>query len=191
MTEPELINKYIEAEACRKAWFEEKGWDFTPNVDPNRLPLMSYDSVADIHSQTVQPEDKHDAFVTFMGTSDGQLRLAEYDKMICAALVDAFGKRTTNSTMKLFGDISIKVSDSEQILDDVITYVGKLATVNHDLGGDLEPDELLQVIEVLNTGLSKAAPALGLVMRTATEGKGLTVDQYCEFLVQWRWRPSE
>ena len=50
--------------------------------------------------------------------------------------------------------------------------------------GDLEPDELLQVIEVLNTGLSKATPALGLVMRTATEGKGLTVDQYCEFLVE-------
>jgi chorismate mutase-like protein len=40
------------------------------------------------------------------------------------------------------------------------------------------------VIEVLNTGLSKATPALGLVMRTATEGKGLTVDQYCEFLVE-------
>jgi hypothetical protein len=42
---------------------------------------------------------------------------------------------------------------------------------------------LQQVIEVLNTGLSKEAPALGLVMRTATEGKGLTVDQYCEILV--------
>ncbi len=58
----------------------------------------------------------------------------------------------------------------------MITYVGKLATVNHDLG-DLESDELQQVIEVLNTGLSKEAPALGLDMRTATEGKGLTVDQ--------------
>ena len=183
VTEPELINKYIEAEACRKAWFEEKGWDFTPNVDPKRLPLMSYDTVADVYGQTEQPEDKHDAFVTFMGTSDGQLRLAEYDKMICQALLDAFGRRTTNSTMKLFGDIRIKVNGPGQILDDVITYVGKLATVNHELGGDLESDELLQVIEVLNTGLSKEASALGLVMRTATEGKGLTLDQYCEFLV--------
>ena len=182
VTEPELTNKYIEAEACRKAWFEEKGWDFTPNVDPTRLPLMSYDTVADIHGQTVQPEDKHDAFVTFMGTSDGPLRLAEYDKMICAALLVAFGKRTINSTMKLFGDISIQVNGSERLLDDVITYVGKLATVNHDLG-DLEPDELQQVIEVLNTGLSKAAPALGLDMRTDTEGKGYSVDQYCEILV--------
>ena len=48
---------------------------------------MSYDTVADIHGQTVQPEDKHDAFVAFVSTSDGQLRLAEYDKMICAALL--------------------------------------------------------------------------------------------------------
>ena len=186
VTEPELIDKYIEAEARRKEWFESQGWDYTPNVDPTRLPLMSYDSVADIcnniHGQTVQPEDKHDAFVTFMGSLDGPLRLAEYDKMICAALLVAFGKRTINSTMKLFGDISIQVNGSERLLDDVITYVGKLATVNHDLG-DLEPDELQQVIEVLNTGLSKAAPALGLDMRTDTEGKGYSVDQYCEILV--------
>jgi hypothetical protein len=52
--------------------------------------------------------------------------------------------------MKMFGDISIQVSGSERILDDVISYVGKVATVNHDLG-DLESDELQQVIEVLNT----------------------------------------
>ena len=183
VTEPELIDKYIEAEARRKEWFESQEWDFTPNVDPTRLPLMSYDTVADIHGQTVQPEEKHDAFVAFVSTSDGQLRLAEYDKMICAALLVAFGKRTTNSTMKLFGDISIQVNGSEHILDDVITYVGKLATVNHDLG-DLEPDELKQVIEVLNTGLSKVAPALGLDMKTDTEGKGYSVDQYCEIMVE-------
>jgi hypothetical protein len=148
--------------------------------------------VADIWGQTSQPEDKHDAFVTFMGTSDGQLRLAEYDKMICAALLDAFGKRTTNSTMKLLGDIRIQVSDSERLLDDVITYVGKLATVNHDLGADLEPDQLQQVIEVLNlnTGLSKEAAALGLDMRTATEGKGYSVDQYCEILVDKATEPA-
>ena len=83
----------------------------------------------------------------------------------------------------MFGDINIQVNGSDHILDDVITYVGRLATVNHDLGAELGPDELQQVIEVLNTGLSKEAPALGLVMRTATEGKGLTVDQYCEILV--------
>jgi hypothetical protein len=183
VTDPELIDKYIEAEARRKEWFESQEWDFTPNVDPTRLPLMSYDTVADIHGQTVQPEEKHDAFVAFVSTSDGQLRLAEYDKMICAALLAAFGKRTTNSTMKLFGDISIQVNGSEHILDDVITYVGKLATVNHDLG-DLEPDELQQVIEVLNTGLSKVTPALGLDMRTDTEGKGYSVDQYCEIMVE-------
>ena len=105
VTDQELINKYIEAEARRKEWFESQEWDFTPNVDPTRLPLMSYDTVADIHGQTVQPEEKHDAFVAFVSTSDGQLRVAEYDKMICAALLAAFGKRTTNSTMKLFGDI--------------------------------------------------------------------------------------
>jgi hypothetical protein len=102
--------------------------------------------------------------------------------MICAALLDAFGKRTTNSTLKLFGAVSIKNNGLEHMFDDVITYVGRLATVNHDLG-DLEPDELQQVIEVLNTGISKVAPALGLDMRTDTEGKGYSVDQYCEILV--------
>jgi hypothetical protein len=154
---------------------------------------MSYDTVADIWGQTSQPEDKHDAFVAFMSSnsSDGPLRVAEYDKMICEALLAAFGKRTTNSTMKLFGDIRIQVSDPEHLLDDVITYVGRLATVNHDLGAELGPDELQQVIEVLNTGLSKEAPALGLVMRTATEGKGLTVVWISIARSWWTWRPSE
>ncbi len=49
VTDPELIGKYVEAEERRKEWFESQGWDFTPNVDPKRLPLMSYDSVADIY----------------------------------------------------------------------------------------------------------------------------------------------
>ncbi len=163
VTDQELIDKYIEVEARRKAWFEESGWestwDFTPNVDPKRLPLMSYDTVGDVHGQTEHPEDKHDTLVAFLSTSEGQLRLAEYDKMICGALLAAFGKRTTNSTIKLFGDISIQVNTSDQIICDVITYVGKLATVNHDLG-DLESEELQQVIEVLNTELSKEAPGL-------------------------------
>jgi hypothetical protein len=85
--------------------------------------------------------------------------------MICVTValprLAAFGKRTTNSTIRMFGDISIQVNGSDQIISDVITYVGKLATVHHDLG-DLESEELQQVIEVLNTGLSKEAPALGL-----------------------------
>jgi hypothetical protein len=68
VTDPELIDKYIEAEARRKAWFETERWDLTPNVDPKRLPLLSYDTVADVYGQTAHPEDKHDAFVTFMGT---------------------------------------------------------------------------------------------------------------------------
>ena len=54
----------------------------------------------------------------------------------------------------LKGGFFIQVNGSDQIISDVITYVGKLATVNHDLG-DLESEELQQVIEVLNTGLSK------------------------------------
>ena len=76
VTDPELIDKYIEAEARRKEWFEQQGWEFTPNVDPKRLTLMSYDTVADIWGQTSQPEDKHDAFVTFMSSnsSDGVRR---------------------------------------------------------------------------------------------------------------------
>ncbi len=47
---------------------------------------MSYDTVADIWGQTSQPEDKHDAFVTFMSStsSDGPLRVggvAEYESL--------------------------------------------------------------------------------------------------------------
>jgi hypothetical protein len=183
VTDPELTDKYIDAEARRKLWFEESGWEFTPNVDPKKLLLLSYDTVADVNGQTEHPEDKHDAFVAFMGTSEGPLRLAEYDKMICGALLAAFGKWTTNSTIKMFAEPIIQVNGSGQILFDVMTYVGKVATVNHDRG-DLELEELQQVIEVLLTGLEKPAPALGIEMRAATEGKGYSVDRFCETMVE-------
>ena len=183
VTDPEFKAKYVEAEKRRKIWFDENGWEFTPNVDPTELPLMSYDTVADVNGQTEQVDEKHDAFVAFMGTSEGPLRLAEYDKMICTALLAAFGKWTTNSTIKMFAEPSIQVNGSGQILRDVMTYVGKVATVNHDRG-DLESEELLQVTEVLLTGLEKKAPSLGLDMRAAMEGKGYPVDKYCELLVE-------
>jgi hypothetical protein len=158
VTDQECIDRYIEAEARRKAWFDEHGWEFTPNVESTRLPLLSYNTVADVNGH-------------------------EYDKMICAALLAAFGKRTTNSTVKMFADISISVNGTDEILSDVINFVAKLATVTHDLG-DLEPDEVAQVIEVLHKGLSKKVPALELGMRTATEGKGYSVDQWCGILVE-------
>ena len=182
VTDPEFKDKYIEAERRRKIWFDENGWEFTPNVDPTELPLMSYDTVSDVNGQTEQIDEKHDAFVAFMGTSEGPLRLAEYDKMICSALLAAFGKWTTNSTIKMFAEPIIQVNGSGQILRDVMTYVGKVATVNHDRG-DLESEELLQVTEVLLTGLEKKAPSLGLDMRAAMEGKGYPVAKYCELLV--------
>ena len=192
VTDQECIDRYIEAEARRRAWFDEHGWEFTPNVDPKRLLLLSYNTVADVNGQTEQTgdSDKHDAFVAFMGTPEGPLRLAEYDKMICAALLAAFGKRTTNSTIKMFADISISLNGTDQILSDVMNFVARLATVTHDLG-ELEPDEVSQVIEVLHKGLSKKASALELGMRTATEGKGYSVDQWCEILVEKATRRME
>jgi hypothetical protein len=92
--------------------------------------------VADINGQTEQIEDKHDAFVAFMGTPEGPgpLRTAEYDKMICNELLAAFSKRTTNSTMKQYEAVTIQVNGSESIFDDVITYVAAIATVSHDVG---------------------------------------------------------
>ena len=177
VTDAELIAKYVEAERRRKEWLESEGWDFTPNVDPDQLPLMSYGSVVDINGMTVEIDEKNDDFIKFMGTSEGPLRTAEYDKMICNALLAAFGKKTTNSTIKMFADIQIEVNGPEHILGDgVITF-------SHELGG-LEADELQQVIDVLNNGLSKTAPALAIGMKTATEGKDFSVEQWCEILVE-------
>jgi hypothetical protein len=116
VTDPELIAKYVEAERRRKDWFESEGWEFTPNVDPDQLPLLSYTSVVDINGMTVQTDEKNDDFIKFMGTPEGPLRTAEYDRMICNALLAAFGKKTTNSTIKMFADIQIKVNGPEHIL---------------------------------------------------------------------------
>jgi hypothetical protein len=71
VTDPEFKDKYVEAERRRKIWFDESSWEFTPNVDPTstnlKLLLLSYDTVADVNGQTEQVDEKHDAFVAFMG----------------------------------------------------------------------------------------------------------------------------
>ena len=77
VTDAELIAKYIEAERRRKEWFESEGWEFTPNVDPDQLPLLPYTSVVDISGMTVQSDEKNDDFIKFMGTPEGPLRTAE------------------------------------------------------------------------------------------------------------------
>ena len=69
VTDPEFIDKYIEAEARRKECFESNGWEFTPNVDPKELPLLSYETVSDVYGRTEQMWDKHDAFDAFVRRS--------------------------------------------------------------------------------------------------------------------------
>jgi hypothetical protein len=54
VTDQELIDKY-KAEASRKAWFGNSEWVFTPNVDPDKLILLSYDSVPDIYGRMNRP----------------------------------------------------------------------------------------------------------------------------------------
>ena len=90
VTDQECIDRYIEAEARRRAWFDEHGWEFTPNVDPKRLLLLSYNTVADVNGQTEQTgdSDKHDAFVAFMnGHAGGSVALGRVrqDDLRCTA----------------------------------------------------------------------------------------------------------
>jgi hypothetical protein len=81
VTEPELIDKYIEAEARRREWFESKGWDFTPNVDPKRLPLLSYDTVADIWGQTTLRMEATDASADWEKKSKGNRPLSDAERL--------------------------------------------------------------------------------------------------------------
>jgi hypothetical protein len=86
VTDPELIAKYVAAEAKRKEWFEDEGWPFTPDVAPDKIPLFTYESVASIYGKTIKISEKNDGFVEFVNTPEGSLRTADYDRMCCAQL---------------------------------------------------------------------------------------------------------
>ena len=182
VTDKELMAKYVAAEAKREEWFIEESWTFTPDVKPAELPLLTYGTVARIYGKTVYPSETDDAFFEFINTSEGMLRTAEYDKMLCTRLIEAFGKRTINSTLKKYEAVTLQVHGPDEILDDVITFVGIVSTISHDLG-ELDVDEMEQVIEVLNGVVAKSASELGVGMTTATKGKGYSVDWWCELLV--------
>ena len=80
--------------------------------------------MSDVNGRTEQTWDKHDAFVAFVGTPEGPLRTAEYDKMIFDALLAAFGKPTTNSSIKMYETERIQVNGSDKIFDDVSGVAG-------------------------------------------------------------------
>ena len=182
VTDKELIAKYIAAEEKREEWFTSESWPFTADVKPDELPLLTYGTVARCYGKTVYPSETDDAFFEFINTPEGMLRTAEYDKMLCVRLTEAFGKRTINSTIRKYEAVTLHVHSTDEILDDVITFVGTVSTIDHDLG-ELDEDEVEQVIEVLNRVLSKSAPELGVGMTTATKGKGYSVAWWCELLV--------
>jgi len=182
VTDKELIAKYIAAEAKREEWFNGENWPFTPDVKPDELPLLTYGTVARCYGKTEYPTEADDAFVEFINTPEGSLRTAEYDKMLSMRLIEAFGKKTINSTLKKYEAVILEVHGPDEILDDVISFVGIVSTIDHDLG-ELDADEMEQVIEVLNGVVSKSASELGVGMITATKGKGYSVGWWCELLV--------
>ena len=182
VTDKELIAKYIAAEEKREEWFTDESWPFTADVKPDELPLLTYGTVARCYGKTVYPSETDDAFFEFINTPEGMLRTAEYDKMLCVRLTEAFGKRTINSTIRKYEAVTLHVHTTDEILEDVISFVGTVSTIDHDLG-ELDEDEVEQVIEVLNRVLSKSAPELGVGMTTATKGKGYSVAWWCELLV--------
>ena len=182
VTDKELIAKYIAAEAKREEWFNSENWPFTPDVKPDELPLLTYGTVARCYGKTEYPTEVDDAFVEFINTPEGSLRTAEYDKMLSVRLIEAFGKKTINSTLKKYEAVTLEVHGPDEILDDVISFVGTVSTIAHDLG-ELEADEMEQVIEALNGVVSKSASELGVGMITATKGKGYSVAWWCELLV--------
>jgi hypothetical protein len=102
--------------------------------------------------------------------------------MLSMRLTEAFGKKTINSTLKKYEAVTLEVHGPDEILDDVISFVGTVSTIAHDLG-ELEADEMEQVIETLNGVVSKSASELGVGMITATKGKGYSVGWWCELLV--------
>jgi hypothetical protein len=184
VTDKELIAKYIAAEAKREEWFNGESWPFTPDVKPDELPLLTYGTVARCYGKTEYPSEADDVFVEFINTPEGSLRTAEYDKMLSMRLIEAFGKKTINSTLKKYEAVTLEVHGPDEILDDVISFVGTVSTIAHDVG-ELDADEMEQVIEVLNGVVSKSASELGVGRRmiTATKGKGYSVGWWCELLV--------
>jgi hypothetical protein len=182
VTDKELIAKYIAAEAKREEWFNDEGWAFTPDVKPDELPLLTYGTVARCYGKTVYPSETDDAFFEFINTPEGPLRTAEYDKVLCTRLNEAFGKKTINSTLKKYEAVTLQVHGPDEILDDVISFVGTISTIDYELG-ELDADEMEQVIEVLNGVVSKSASELGVGMTTATKSKGYSVGWWCELLV--------
>ena len=111
VTDPELINQYKEAEARREEWFrvEANGW-FTPEVEPDKLTLLLYDSVVDINGKAEQNRGKQDAFVKFTDTPEGPCRTVDYDRTICGALSGRCFRITDDS---LYREVQVRADQTK------------------------------------------------------------------------------
>ena len=76
LTDSNLIASYEAAEDERRKWFDKNpDWTFEANVDSGKLEVLSYMTPVDIHGETTELHNKHEAFIKMMGTPRGSSSL--------------------------------------------------------------------------------------------------------------------
>lgn len=183
VVEPSLITLYEEAEVARKEWFDGKGWIFEANVASDKLELLTYLTVADIHGETAELANKQEAFIKLMTTTEGIQQVVAYDEMICVLLSKIFTQTSSLSMLKGFGEVKMLVGDSTTVLPDVINYVTAIVEVYSKVEHRIVDEEVKQVIYSLNENLKRVCPNLAVYMELMSKDKDLTMEEWISVMV--------
>ena len=184
LTDSNLIASYEAAEDERRKWFDKNpDWTFEANVDSGKLEVLSYMTPVDIHGETTELHNKHEAFIKMMGTPEGVQALVAYDEMICVLLSKIFTQTSSLSMLKGFNEVKMVVGDSTTVLPDVINYVTAVVEVHSKVEDRIVDEEVKQVIESLNENLKRVCPNLAVHMELMSNDKDLTLEEWISVMV--------
>ena len=184
LTDSNLIASYEAAEDERRKWFDKNpDWTFEANVDSGKLEVLSYMTPVDIHGETTELHNKHEAFIKMMGTPEGVQALVAYDEMICVLLSKIFTQTSSLSMLKGFNEVKMVVGDSTTVLPDVINYVTAVVEVHSKVEDRIVDEEVKQVIESLNENLKRVCPNLAVYMELMSNDKDLTLEEWISVMV--------
>jgi hypothetical protein len=187
LTDEDLLTKYDEVEKERQ---ERLKGQFAPYLSRDRLRLFDPKTVAHIYgynvADTSTTNDMEVAATLQRTDPQGMQNIIEYDDHVIGMLNQAFKVRDLSVIKRMLSEVKLNPKGPGAIKDKAMTYALGLMLVD----AKIDPEALRtkeakdMMTEALCKSIGEVAKDLGQRMEVLTKNKGLSVEEFCEDLMQ-------
>jgi hypothetical protein len=182
-----LLTKYDEVEKERQ---DRLKGNFAPYLSRDRLRLFDPKTVAYIYgynvADTSTTNDMEVAATLQRTDPQGMQNIIEYDDHVIGKLNQAFKVRDLSLIKRMLCEVKLNPKGVGHISDKTMTYALNVMLVD----AKIDPEALRtkeakdMMTEALCQSIGEVAKDLGQRMQVLTKNKGLSVEEFCEELMQ-------